>query len=72
MYNKCTNKRTISGTQRMIPGELVFNQKISHVGVYIGNGQVVEAKGRDFGVQKNLLKDRSFYFVGTPSWIEFK
>lgn len=34
-------------------GDLVFHHdgtKIVHVGVYVGNGQVVECKGRDYGV----------------------
>lgn len=40
------------------PGDLVFrknSQKYYHVGVYIGNGQVVEAKGRDDGVVQRRL-----------------
>ena len=35
------------------PGDLVFrknSEKYYHVGVYVGGGQVVEAKGRDDGV----------------------
>ena len=40
------------------PGDLVFrrnSEKYYHVGVYIGNGQVVEAKGRDDGVVQRRL-----------------
>ena len=40
------------------PGDLVFrknSKKYYHVGVYIGNGQVVEAKGRDDGVVQRRL-----------------
>lgn len=37
----------------LLPGDFVFRHngvKIHHVGVYIGDGQVIEAKGRDDGV----------------------
>ena len=40
------------------PGDLVFrrnSEKYYHVGVYIGGGQVVEAKGRDDGVVQRRL-----------------
>ena len=40
------------------PGDLVFrknSEKYYHVGVYIGDGQVVEAKGRDDGVVQRRL-----------------
>ena len=40
------------------PGDLVFrknSKKYYHVGVYIGDGQVVEAKGRDDGVVQRRL-----------------
>ena len=40
------------------PGDLVFrknSKKYYHVGVYIGGGQVVEAKGRDDGVVQRRL-----------------
>lgn len=39
-----------------IKGILVFMN--GHVGVYIGNGEVIEAKGHKFGVVKTKLKER--------------
>ena len=41
-----------------IPGVLVFMD--GHVGVYIGNGEVIEARGRKYGVVKTKLKDRKW------------
>ena len=44
------------GTLPEIPGALVFLD--GHVGVYIGNGYVVEARGFNYGVVKTQLKKR--------------
>ena len=39
-----------------VPGIIVH--KTGHVGVYVGNGEVVEARGFDYGVVKTKLKER--------------
>ena len=39
-----------------MPGIIVHNS--GHVGVYVGNGEVVEARGFDYGVVKTKLKAR--------------
>ena len=52
MYNQAKSKGSISSFKK-IDGQLVFkgnDQKKSHVGVYIGNDYVVEAKGHAYGV----------------------
>ena len=41
-----------------IPGLLVFMP--GHVGVYIGNGEVIEARGHAYGVVKTRLKNRNW------------
>ena len=41
-----------------IPGVLVFMP--GHVGVYIGDGEVIEARGHKFGVVKTKLKNRKW------------
>lgn len=44
--------------EELAPGDLVFRHngiKIHHVGVYIGDGLVIEAKGRDDGVVERLI-----------------
>lgn len=50
----CKVKGDIS-TIPEIPGVLVFLD--GHMGVYIGNGEVIEARGRANGVIKSKLKD---------------
>ena len=42
------------------PGDLVFHSnetRIVHVGVFVGEGQYIECRGRDVGVVKNKRKD---------------
>lgn len=63
MYNNCTKKGDISSMPE-IPGLLVFTKTMSHMGVYIGNGEVVEARGHNYGVQRNKLKSRNFVLWG--------
>lgn len=52
MLDKCTVKGSISSMPD-IPGILVFLP--GHVGVYIGNGYVIEVKGHAYGVVKTKL-----------------
>lgn len=57
---------TVSGTDQLMPGDLVFtcdsscangrHRGITHVVIYVGNGQVVEAKGRAYGVVYGPLR----------------
>lgn len=52
LYSLCTERGKIN-TLREVPGLLVFKRadgKIYHVGVYIGGGEVIEAKGHAYGV----------------------
>lgn len=54
LYRQCTQKGKL-GAWQMQPGDFVFRYsfakgKMAHVGVYVGNGMVIEAKGRDYGV----------------------
>jgi cell wall-associated NlpC family hydrolase len=54
LYKQCEQRGKL-GAWRMEPGGLVFRYsaakaKMGHVGVYIGDGMVIEAKGRDYGV----------------------
>lgn len=51
-------KSVVLEREELIPGDLVFRhngQKIHHVGVYVGRGEVIEAMGRDVGVVKRDL-----------------
>lgn len=52
-----------------LPGVLVFMK--GHVGVYIGNGNVIEAKGHAYGVVETKLKDRPWVTYGKLKWINY-
>lgn len=57
-YNRATRKGNSMKNLPEIPGVLVFMK--GHVGVYIGDGWVVEARGHAYGVVKTALKDRKW------------
>lgn len=59
MYlSKCQHKSSDMDTIPEIPGIAVFMK--GHVGVYIGNGEVIEARGHAYGVVKTQLKKRKW------------
>lgn len=58
MYNYCKKKSTSMTLMPDVPGLLVFLP--GHVGVYIGNGYVVEARGHKYGVVKTRLAGRGW------------
>ena len=53
-------------------GDLVFNkaQEPSHMGVYVGNGYVIESKGRDDGVVKRKTSAGGWVIGGRLDWFE--
>lgn len=69
MYEKCTKKGDISSLPE-VPGVLVFMP--DHVGIYIGHGKVIEARGHDYGVVKAKLKDRDWKTWGYCPYITYK
>lgn len=54
------------------PGVCVFMRDMSHVGVYIGGGDVVEATGHARGVVKTKLEGRGWGLWGKPRWISYE
>lgn len=68
MLARCKEKGSIS-TIPELPGVLVFSPQ--HVGVYIGNGYVVEARGHRYGVVKTKLSERGWKSWGKCPWIEY-
>ena len=52
-----------------IPGVLVFMP--GHVGVYVGNGKVIEARGHAYGVVETNLVGRGWKEWGKLDWIEY-
>lgn len=71
MYNAATVKGLISDGMPEIPGLLVWADGKGHVGVYVGGGQVVEARGFEYGIQKNALASRSFKYWGLCPYIKY-
>jgi hypothetical protein len=68
MLKKCKEKGAIN-TIPEIPGVLVFYT--GHVGVYEGNGYVIEARGHNYGVVRTKLKDRPWKNWGKCPWIDY-
>lgn len=57
MYAYAIEKGTVD-TIPEIPGVLVWHE--GHIGIYIGNGEVIEAMGTRYGVVKTELENRSW------------
>lgn len=68
MYSACKEKGNIAALPE-IPGVLVFMPH--HVGIYIGSGKVIEARGFDYGVVKTELKSRGWQSWGKCPWISY-
>lgn len=62
MYNRASRKGRISSIPE-VPGLCVWRK--GHIGVYIGNGWVIEAQGTVHGVKKHRLSNRNF-----THWLE--
>ena len=64
-YQHCNKKGTID-TFDHVPGRLVFKgkpSKMTHVGVYVGDGKIIEAKGHKYGVVESKL-DKTWDYWG--------
>ena len=70
MYNECSETGSIKALPE-IPGLLLFNASKGHVGIYIGNGELIEAHSTDRDVIKSKVKDRNFTMWGKASWIKY-
>jgi len=69
MINSCVRKGSIN-TMPDVIGTFVHMK--GHIGVYIGNGEVVEARGHAYGVVKTKLKQRPWTDWGQPGWLEYE
>lgn len=70
LFMACPESGSID-TMPDIPGVCVFMRDMSHVGVYIGGGYVVEATGHARGVVKTKLAGRGWALWGKPRWISY-
>ena len=74
-YDQCIRRGPIKDMP-LIPGCAVFmysasKKRMGHVGLYIGNGFVVEARGVDYGVVKTKLSSRAWGYWGLLDWLEY-
>lgn len=69
LYNYCKTKGKLD-TMPDVPGICVFLS--GHVGVYIGNGEVVEARGHAYGVVLTKLKNRPWTNWGAVPGINYE
>lgn len=70
LYLRCNEKGTISKMPEIL-GLCVFTSSLDHVGIYIGEGYVIEARGHQFGVVTTRLSDRQFSLWGKPIYIDY-
>ena len=70
MYSSCNERHTISSATPII-GSVLFNLTLTHCGVYVGNGKVIEARGHAYGVVQTDISDagRTWTWWGIPSWL---
>lgn len=68
MLANCTKKGDISTMPDTI-GLLVFME--GHVGIYIGGGKVIEARGHAYGVVETNLVGRGWTEWGKLDWIKY-
>lgn len=68
MRANCSEMGGIS-TMPNIPGVLVFMS--GHVGVYIGGGEVIEARGHEYGVVKTKLALRPWKWWGKCPYLSY-
>lgn len=69
LYTACKTKGEIVNMPD-VPGILVFFP--GHVGIYIGNGEVVEARNRRYGIYKTKLADRPWKTWGYCPYITYE
>ena len=68
MLKKCGQRGRIN-TLPEIPGVLVFMP--GHVGIYCGNGKVIEARGFHYGVVETDIDSRPWENWGKCPWIKY-
>lgn len=68
MHLKCRERGRIY-TLPEIPGLLVFMP--GHVGIYVGGGRVIEARGFYYGVVETDIRERPWESWGKCPWIKY-
>lgn len=71
LYRQCSRRGPIAQMPD-VPGTCVWRSDLGHVGVYIGNGDVVEARGHAYGVTRTKLSGGPWALWGQPDWIDYE
>lgn len=55
---------------KLMPADFVFNKfnASTHMGTYVGDGMVIESRGRDYGIVKRKLSSGSWVVGGRMNW----
>jgi cell wall-associated NlpC family hydrolase len=74
-YDQCKKRGPIKDMP-MIPGCTVYmysepKKRMAHVGIYIGDGIVIEARGVDYGVVQTKLSNRAWQHWGLLDWVTY-
>lgn len=70
LYSQAKARLAISQWKKFAVGTVMWKQ--GHVGVYLGNGLVAEAKGIDYGTVITKVTDGGWKYGLTFSWIEYE
>ncbi len=68
--NTATKVLTIDKLSQAVPGCAVWRQ--GHIGIYIGDGYCIEARGSAYGVVKTKVKSRDFTHILWLAEVEYK
>lgn len=68
--NACKVKGTIN-TIPEIPGLAVWTKNGGHIGLYVGNGEVIELRGYGQNIQWNKLRERAFTTWGLYPYTKY-
>ena len=73
-YNKCSTKGSINYIDKSIVC-LVFKgssaASINHIGLYCGNGYVIEMRSSKDNCVKSKLESGGWKYFGVPAWIDY-
>lgn len=75
LHSECTRYNGVIGNPWWtdhyvnVPGICVFTRSLDHVGVYMGDGTTIEARGHAYGVVRTNNTDRDWFFWGIPDWL---
>lgn len=75
LYGECSAYKGKVGDDRWTTtyysrkGVCLFTATLDHVGVSMGDGTAIEARGHAYGVVRTNLTDRNWFYWGVPDWL---